>query len=466
MHQHKHKHNHFEEEPMSMSRDCSGGRGLPACFRKGSALLALGLVWVAACSDDRTPTGPGDDVPSPSADRIATGQSGERGHEVAFHDISRQIKGFGGYFYDEEGNLVAWLVDPSEEARARSILEGVVKQRDLSAHERNTGRIVFRRAAWSFQDLSAWRDRATHPVLDISGVEWTDLDEAQNRLVVGISSAAVRGRVESVLRQQDVPLAAVLYEESSRASDELDLRDYKRGIEGGYQIQRQDGGTCTLGFNAYWGSTASFLTNSHCTAVVWGSTSTNMYQNDTSPASNQVGVELFDPTPWSCGLFGLIRCRWSDAAIILKRSSVSWSYGKIARTTFWGFGAGNSGSIVVDAKNPSMTIIGEYSFPTGGEMFDKMGRTTGWTYGFVKKTCVDMNKTSYAGPGLGRILCNDWTSYHSGSGDSGSPVFRWYGSTVRLAGLHWGSITSGGTRYGIISAMWNIEKDLGALSTF
>jgi hypothetical protein len=99
-------------------------------------------------------------------------------------------------------------------------------------------------------------------------------------------------------------------------------------------------------------------------------------------------------------------------------------------------------------------------------MFDKMGRTTGWTYGFVKKTCVDMNKTSYAGPGIGRILCNDWSSYHSNNGDSGSPVFRWYGSTVRLAGLHWGGITSGGTRYAIMSAMWNIEADLGALSTF
>jgi hypothetical protein len=113
-----------------------------------------------------------------------------------------------------------------------------------------------------------------------------------------------------------------------------------------------------------------------------------------------------------------------------------------------------------------MTITSEYAFPTGGEMFDKVGRTTGWTYGFVKKTCVDMNRPDYSGGGFGRILCQDWTSYKRAGGDSGSPVFRWYGNTVRLAGIHWGGITEGGVTYGVMSAMWNIEKDLGALGTF
>ncbi|MQA92447.1 MAG: hypothetical protein GEU90_19840 [Gemmatimonas sp.] len=284
----------------------------------------------------------------------------------------------------------------------------------------------------------------------------------QNRFVVGIATSSARESVLKALAEQDIPAEAVAFEETSRIVDDKTLRDYSRPIEGGYQIQRSGGWTCTLGFNAYHGGYASFVTNSHCTSSVWGLNFTPLYQNAVS-GGKLVGTEVKDPAPFSCGFFGIFKCRWSDAAVIRKSAGVSWNYGKIARTTSWG-SPGNNGSITINASNPRMTIIGEYSFPTGGEMFDKMGRTTGWTYGFVKKTCVDMSKPSYNA--LGRIICQDWANYNRAGGDSGSPVFRWYGNTVRLAGVHWGGITQSGTTYGILSAMWNIEKDLGGLSTF
>lgn len=434
--------------------------------RRRLVLAAVGALLLSGCLDEPSPTDPS--VPDPAAGPLAGAASLDqnviRGHEAMFHEISQQVKGFGGYFYDEQGNLVAYLVDPAEEGKVREILERVVKERVPSRHERSTGSIVIRKGAYSFPELSGWRDRATHAVLDVSGVEWTDLDEARNRFAVGLSNRAARSEVEKVLSEYDVPLAAVAFETSGRAVPDITLKDYKRPIEGGYQIQRAGGGTCTLGFNAYRSGLTTFLTNSHCTSSLWKPDGVNIYQNSSS-AAKLVGYEYYDPTPWKCGIFGLFRCRWSDAAVIYKLSKVSWSYGKIARTTFWGYGPGNSGSTVVNATSPSMTIIGEYSFPTGGEMFDKMGRTTGWTYGFVKKTCVDLNRPDYTGGGFGRILCTDWANYHRAGGDSGSPVFRWYGSTVRLAGIHWGGINSGGTTYGILSAMWNIEHDLGALTT-
>jgi hypothetical protein len=428
------------------------------------SLLFGGILLLAGCQDE-LPTGSGSKSAKPIRPSFdLREQDGVRPHEAAFHKISQQIKGFGGYFYDEKGNMVAYLVDLSEEKLAREILEPILKSRDLSERERSTGLIEFRQAEHSFLELAAYRDQATERVLSLNGVEWTDLDEAQNRFVVGLSREASKDEVAKALEEHKVPLRAVAFEESGKAEEDLTLRDYKRPLQGGYQIQRPDGGTCTLGFNAYWAGYATFLTNSHCTAKVWENNSTLIYQNNTA-AGNLVGFELSDPKPYTCGIFGLYRCRWSDAAVIYKYGSVSWNYGRIARTTFWGV-PGDTGSVVVDPYNPFMTITSEYSYPTGGEMFDKMGRTTGWTYGFVKKTCVDMNKPSYTGGGIGRILCQDWTNYKSDGGDSGSPVFRWYGSTVRLAGIHWGGITEGGTRYAILSAMWNIEKDLGALSTF
>jgi hypothetical protein len=425
---------------------------------------ALALLTLAGCQDDIIPTQPeGPGAASDPALDLRTSESAlPRPHEEVFHKVASEVKSFGGFFYDEEGNMVAYLADPSEEDAARKALEPIMRERDLSARERSTGRLVIQKADFSFLELASWRDQATEPVLEQFGVQWSDLDEAQNRLVVGIATSSARESVMKVLEEHRVPVAAVAFEETGKIEDHKTLRDYSRPIEGGYQIQRPDGGTCTLGFNAYRSGYAAFLTNSHCTYTVWGNKSTSIYQNVVSGA-NKIGTEWIDPTPFSCYLF--LKCRWSDAAVIAKTSGVSWNYGRIARTTSWG-SPGNTGSITIDEKNPRMTIIGEYSFPVGGEMFDKMGRTTGWTYGFVKKTCVDMVKSSYAGPGVGIILCQDWANYTSNNGDSGSPVFRWYGNTVRLAGIHWGGITKDGTRYALLSAMWNIEKDLGALSTF
>jgi hypothetical protein len=438
-----------------------------AITRLALSSSVIALLGLAGCQDDVLPTDPERPGPEAASDPSQALRRSEqaipRPHEAMFHKIASQVKGFGGYFYDEEGNMVVYLVDGQEEDVARKLLEPIIRGRDVGERERNTGQILVKKADFSFLELASYRDRATDPVFEQFGVEWTDLDEMQNRFVVGVSTSSARESVLKVLEEHRIPTEAVAFEETSRIMDQKSLRDRSRPIEGGYQIQRSGGWTCTLGFNAYSGGYASFLTNSHCTSSVWSNGGTSEYQNVVA-GGNLVGTEVKDPAPFNCGFFGLFKCRWSDAAVIRKTSGVSWNYGKIARTTFWG-SPGNIGSITIDDKNPRMTIIGEYSFPTGGEMFDKMGRTTGWTYGFVKKTCVDMAKSSYPG-GWGRIICQDWANYRSDNGDSGSPVFRWYGSTVRLAGIHWGGITQSGTQYALLSAMWNIEKDLGALSTF
>ncbi|HEX2223335.1 MAG TPA: hypothetical protein VHN15_03920 [Thermoanaerobaculia bacterium] len=431
-------------------------------FNRSLPFLSVGLLALGACQDDPSPTSPlppSETVPSTATAPLR--ETLERPHEAAFHKIAGEIKSFGGYHYDPEGNLVAYLADGAEADRARSILEGVLKSRDLSRRERAGGQVVLRKGQFSFLELAAWRDRSSDQVLDTEGVEFTDLDEAQNRLVVGISRGASRESVAKVLAEHGVPEEAVLYEETEPVVEEITLRDKVRPLEGGLQIQRSDGGTCTLGFNAYWNGYNAFLTNSHCTNAFWKTDGVSVYQNVVS-GTNLVGYELYDKAPSKCGFLWIYDCRWSDAAVIRRYGTVKANHGKIARTLSWATGNGNSGSITINPNAPRMTIVGEYAFPTGGEMMDKMGRTTGWTYGHVKKTCVDVNKS-----GLRRVWCQDFNgNMHSNNGDSGSPVFRWYGSTVKLAGIHWGRITQGGTTYRIMSAMWNIEKDLGALGTF
>jgi hypothetical protein len=111
--------------------------------------------------------------------------------------------------------------------------------------------------------------------------------------------------------------------------------------------------------------------------------------------------------------------------------------------------------------------VSETPFPTVGMILDKVGRTTGWTFGRVSASCVNVNvlNTNIT------MLCQDIVDRTSGTnmitdlGDSGSPVFRWSGgNTVSLAGVLWGGNQTG-TQW-VFSAMSNIESELGALLTF
>lgn len=95
-------------------------------------------------------------------------------------------------------------------------------------------------------------------MLDVPGVEWADLDEAQNRFVVGVSRPAAREEIAKVLLEYEVPLVAVLFEEGEQPIDLVAVRDHGRltkpccgpptitlrdrsdPVEGGFQIQNFD----------------------------------------------------------------------------------------------------------------------------------------------------------------------------------------------------------------------------------
>jgi hypothetical protein len=421
------------------------------------AVLTLGFVVFAACDDRNTPAEPNlADQPADAQASISESPALVRPHEAEFHRLSKEIEGYGGHYFDEQGNLVVHLTDAAQTDRARQLLEPVLQARPLSEREvglASQGSVVVRRADFTFPQLAAWRDRATDAVLASEGVEFTDLDEVQNRLVIGVTSLKGRMAAAQVLQRLRVPTEAVVLEETQPAVRFQSLQHRFRPLRGGFQIQRVNGGYCTLGFNAIRGGVGVFLTNSHCTSNYMAPDGSFFHQA-TVAAGNLVGQEIHDPNTFH---------RWSDAAVIRRSSGVAADYGYIARTTFYATGKGNSGSLTVNANNPRMRITGEQAYPTVGQTLDKIGRTTGWTYGTVARTCVDHSM------GGGRTLrCQDWVNpMNAWYGDSGSPVFRWHGSTVTLAGILWGGqIQNGQTQYTFFSAMANIKADLGAFSTF
>ena len=155
--------------------------------------------------------------------------------------------------------------------------------------------------------------------------------------------------------------------------------------------------------------------------------------------------------------FGFV-CRYSDAAIArYETARTPVKFGAIYRTEFPGIN-GAIGSIEIADGPKWFTIVDEALFPLGGEILDKVGRTTGWTRGPVVGTCID---TGVSGTNIA-MLCQDFVGAAVGGGDSGSPVFEAITDTdARLYGILWGGA---GSQF-VFSAMDNIHFEFGAFQT-
>jgi hypothetical protein len=174
-------------------------------------------------------------------------------------------------------------------------------------------------------------------------------------------------------------------------------------------------------------------------------------------APTPIGTEVRDPAyfEFSSGCPLGYPCRYSNASRAAYASGVSFSLGRIARTS--------GPNISSDPTNNPKTITGSFSI-TGegnasvGVTVNKVGYRTGWTRGRVTNSCVNILATNGA-----VFLCQNIVAAGVGAGDGGSPVFK--GTTgVTLAGILWGRNDTG-TLYAY-SPLRNIERELGLLTTF
>ncbi|HEX2218737.1 MAG TPA: S1 family peptidase [Gemmatimonadales bacterium] len=359
--------------------------------------------------------------------------------------LARQVPGFGGFFFDQQGRPTIYLKDLSQRAAAERVLTPY-----LDVQGGGTTALQVRRADYDWASLERWQNQASAEALAMQGTVWVDADEAKNRVTIAVQRGASAAQVRSAVSRLGLPAAAVVIEEVEPIKQVATLRQQIRPVRGGLQINFP-GFLCTLGFNANRSGQRSFITNSHCTSVQGGVENTPYWQ-PTQAASAQIGTEVADPTygrPSGCPL--LRRCRRSDAARVAYADGIRRTLGVIARTT--------------GANNGSLTISGSFSIaaegsPAVGQTANKVGRTTGWTSGEITHTCVHVN---VSGSNITQ-LCQSIVEANVGSGDSGSPVFRrtGSGSDVTLLGILWG----GGTGVFVFSPISGIESELGALRTF
>lgn len=168
--------------------------------------------------------------------------------------VAKLVSGFGGMFFDDNGNLNVYMVKPDEEmsaqarqerkSRLETALAAVFGENFLSQGEGQfAGRqiqskpipqIRIIKGDYDILQLANWR-AGVDKALDVPGTAFTDLDEKQNRLRIGIESPIFREQIQRILTQQGVPPAAVIIEETKPIRFHDTLRDKIRPLQGAYR---------------------------------------------------------------------------------------------------------------------------------------------------------------------------------------------------------------------------------------
>jgi hypothetical protein len=415
-----------------MIRECLSG--------SGTWIAALaGALALAACAEP-LPTDPTSRLDLRPTARDASLTSGEPDDPNV---LGRAVPGFGGFFLDEQGTPTVYLREPRRRPQLERALSPYLLNEGLQAAS-----LRVLPASFELGELESWFGKAGPAALSVAGAVYADVDEASNRLRIGVENAAL-GSVRNRVSQLGIPANAVIIEAAAPIHTAATLQDGVRPVVGGLEIDYTGGWRCTLGFSARAGGVSSFITASHC-SIRYGSSDGTRY---TQPgATSALGTEVFDPPFFTGGACPVgRRCRYSDATRAAYAPGVPFTLGTIAKTT-----GVNDGSLGIAG---SLSITRE-SGATAGSTVNKIGRSSGWTRGRLIRTCVMTNvaETNVT------LLCQHWVAAGVLGGDSGSPVFLGSGGGgVALAGVLWGGDAPGTTF--IFSPIASVERELGALIT-
>ena len=244
----------------------------------------------------------------------------------------------------------------------------------------NPADLQVRRGDFDYRQLTLWFNAASPIALDMEGTVMVDLDEARNRVLVGVENAATVGAVRAALVRAGMPERSITIEVMRPVVRVASLQGPATPIWGGVQINFP-GYLCTLGFNATAAGQNSFITNSHCTATQGGVQNTPYYQPLQSSNPTLIATEVADPAYLKGVGTGCPKnklCRRSDAS----RARYSATYtnyqrGRIARPD--ALGALN--------YSTSWTISGTGS-PVVGRPSTRWAAPRVATQGPVTNTCV------------------------------------------------------------------------------
>lgn len=446
-----------------------------AILARCGAVLACSLV-LTSC-DDPTPVEPAR-AATPTVVVTPGGQpTSVRPEEQPFSELSRGARSAAGFYMDSGGAFVVLVRDEADDARAQTAFYSLLNAGTVRARRR-TPSVRVRRARFTFGQLAVWRDLLSDPLLDSRGVLSLDLDEVRNTVTVGVragDSLQTQSAVRALASSLGVDSAALAFRTheplqlssgpaaSSAALVPAFLTQQFDTLVGGIRIitsQAWNGTVnagCTLGPIVDRNGVRGFITPTHCTRV-WGGGPDGTVMSQL--AGRQIGVETVDPNKSSCGsVFTTNWCRNSDAAYFATSSGIQSHRGLIARTKNAnnGYYNGGNGSSEIDPARPYFIVNGTAGAYVG-QRVEKMGASSGWTWGVVNETCVD-HKLELSWNSYYVTKCTIGSNIHHLDGDSGGPLFFWEGGDdVQLLGTHFGATN---TQNGVASYWQRIAADIG-----
>jgi hypothetical protein len=124
-------------------------------------------------------------------------------HDDLLIRVEQQAPGFGGMFIDRDGRLAVYLLDKSELGAARTAIEAVFGVDAVPA----TG-VRALQGQYVVSQLKTWTEMAAG-LLELPGVTAVDLDEARNRVAIGVEHKSRMPAVERALSATAIPRHAV-----------------------------------------------------------------------------------------------------------------------------------------------------------------------------------------------------------------------------------------------------------------
>ena len=127
-------------------------------------------------------------------------------HDDLLLRVERAAPGFGGMYVEKDGRLAVYLKDRAQLPVARAAIETVFGPGSIPAAGAHAVA-----GQYTMSELAAWTRRASQ-LLSLPGVVFVDLDEARNRVAVGVEDASRAQQVQKVLASLGIPRAAVVIE--------------------------------------------------------------------------------------------------------------------------------------------------------------------------------------------------------------------------------------------------------------
>jgi hypothetical protein len=121
--------------------------------------------------------------------------------------IAREMPEFGGFYFNDRGDLEVALTNTSRLADATSRIRPLlgIHRTARGIVDRTTARFVARSVQYTFLELARYRTVLRRYVFSIPEVVSLDLSESDNRVKIGIAQPGADQEVRTLLAKLEIP---------------------------------------------------------------------------------------------------------------------------------------------------------------------------------------------------------------------------------------------------------------------